>query len=1766
MHFFPYNHSVIQDAFAQPECNPNHEGSYLGKNKKFGFVNTCRPLQVKLNASNTSCKRMRSDIRHAAEPHEIEWQHGVSYLPSITNHMVPYDHHTSGHLSFVDFGLYDLCWRLCMWYICICCDCQQILVPIKGSSRRMAQHASEVVFQNSTNWHGRMISNYIGIFLQLGMRQLAFMLALQPPEYQQLRDNIMLVREWKKHRWGNSSMIYTKVPDDCNCSTPPCRQEDAHARQPLSPDGAVPQESCETMQLVACPTGNTCMWYCLEDDVDILPSRCAQFFMLAYGPPECQPLRDTIMLAESPWMCVFMLALEPPEYRQLRDNIMLVREWGKHRWGNSFVIFTKVFEDCMCFAPPCRQEDAHVRQPSFVDGAMPQENDETMQLVACPTGSTCTTWYCLNYDVDNLPNMCSQFFMLAYGPPECQPLRDTIMLAESLWMCFFMLAFEPPDYQQLRDNIMLGRAMSRHNNHGHFIRHVQLQLATVRNGPWASEAIQRCADLKRNPYKMLAKGPPEYQRLRDKVMLGDGQTTNFFTLAFEPPECQQLRDTIMLVDERRIARLQRKNINCDDLQSHGCTWKPEYPSLASCPGVRLQMLAMRPLEYHLLREIIMLVDVQNNVMPVYETPECQQLRDKTMLAEGIGTDPVYPRNESLDDVHLQGCTRHHCHCMLPCVFGCVLNERENRPNSSPVATMGREFVLHNCLTIQFFQQTMHVKVMRFGEAENPGPFVVSTFNPAQLLGREEEVASFVDGVWTASETSHTAEAQTVIQNRFKAMGVNTIFSRAAEKHSDNNNGVYRGKAVGTAVLSRFPLQPYPESLDQEADATCRFCDAIIRAKPNLPIYVCSVYGPPENNTILADAEKVFVAATRPGVERATAFKGPAIITGDFNREMHEVPFWPLLQRKGCVDCAVASHERFQTTLDATCKDRTRRSFVLANPIMAQMLQNCQTAHEHMFDSHPVLQVTFDIDANVAYKSVWSLPRSLDDQKIQPETAEYEAATSCQRRFEKFQKALHERDPDEALKQFALSFEETMSKSVVDVQGYPAKAPAGCWKRCRNRLRKMAPIAAPILKRGGDGDFNIPICQPSISVRRHVKQLRRIQSLSRQVEAWNRSGSEDAGAKCAHLWTRICEANGFEHGFQHWILTQFDMFVPTALPCIEYIRALYEMFQEHVVAEVTSERNARCSFRRQQLLEDVGRGGRLIYRSVRDVGPPPLTFIGVTKEQQIPAQRWSKGGKCKLLYKRPCVLDVGLPVKFQNQTAVLESVDDKFLHLDRHVVCKHPGELTIQQEHNTADPLEMQQHVAEAWGALWQRPDTSEERKGQIGELITSLEDCPTCPYKPFDCEEWGRMMKGVKMNSSRGACGFSMSDVKRMPSALLLWLFKLYEAVEAGMKWPSRLTLARVAMLAKPGESVNKPLGVRPITILSVLYRLWSRFRSLQVLSFLGQSVPPQIGGIACKLSADNLSALVSDMVDVAHSSGQHLCGLVIDLQKCFNLVPRWILRQLMSKLGIPDEYTHAHVLMLQNLQRYIDIGGQIGEPVPSTCGIPEGCAASVSCMVALTVLAAHVMQQISPEVTVSMFADNWAVVVETVQMLVRVITSLEQFVECLGMKLSPGKSWTWGTSANLRRNLRDVTMCGVSVPVQNSAKDLGCDVAYTKKLAKKTSNARLAKSIRVLKRVKRTKVPKHFLGRMCTALGVGIVSYGSEIVKFTNKQFHSLRCAMAATMGLYKSGANTLLASSATGLTVDPQIRLLRRRIKFFRKFFRIFPRQKRRFLAQNH
>ena len=328
----------------------------------------------------------------------------------------------------------------------------------------------------------------------------------------------------------------------------------------------------------------------------------------------------------------------------------------------------------------------------------------------------------------------------------------------------------------------------------------------------------------------------------------------------------------------------------------------------------------------------------------------------------------------------------------------------------------------------------------------------------------------------------------------------------------------------------------------------------------------------------------------------------------------------------------------------------------------------------------------------------------------------------------------------------------------------------------------------------------------------------------------------------------------------------------------------------------------------------------------------------------------------------------MPVVFHGQDAVLADVDGTFAHLDRPVVCKHDLELVVTQPRLEASHQGMQKLVCDTWNCFWQAPDHVDET---AAEFIRNLGDCPSCSFQDFELGKWRRCAKGVKLKSARGSCGFSMKDLQTMPDHLVERLFELYRAIENGMQWPEKLTLARVAMLAKPGEDNHGALSVRPITIVSVLYRMWSRYRSLQVIQHLGASVPAQIGGIATRLSADCLTANVSDLLEEAHQSGNHCVGLVLDLRKCFNLIPRSALAMLMEKLHLPSQYITAHQSMLRGLRRLVEIAGQVGDEQSSTCGVPEGCAFSVISMVTMTILAAEVMGCRQAGINVVMFADN---------------------------------------------------------------------------------------------------------------------------------------------------------------------------------------------------
>ena len=83
-----------------------------------------------------------------------------------------------------------------------------------------------------------------------------------------------------------------------------------------------------------------------------------------------------------------------------------------------------------------------------------------------------------------------------------------------------------------------------------------------------------------------------------------------------------------------------------------------------------------------------------------------------------------------------------------------------------------------------------------------------------------------------------------------------------------------------------------------------------------------------------------------------------------------------------------------------------------------------------------------------------------------------------------------------------------------------------------------------------------------------------------------------------------------------------------------------------------------------------------------------------------------------------------------------------------------------------------------------------------------------------------RLRKGLSRMkpSALGLDGCSLADLRSLPDKLLGWLAELLREVERLGKWPARLAEGYLALIPKEGPP--RPLNTRPLTDLSMVYRL----------------------------------------------------------------------------------------------------------------------------------------------------------------------------------------------------------------------------------------------------------------------------------------------------------------------------------------------------------
>ena len=170
---------------------------------------------------------------------------------------------------------------------------------------------------------------------------------------------------------------------------------------------------------------------------------------------------------------------------------------------------------------------------------------------------------------------------------------------------------------------------------------------------------------------------------------------------------------------------------------------------------------------------------------------------------------------------------------------------------------------------------------------------------------------------------------------------------------------------------------------------------------------------------------------------------------------------------------------------------------------------------------------------------------------------------------------------------------------------------------------------------------------------------------------------------------------------------------------------------------------------------------------------------------------------------------------------------------------------------TGCPEEIMEILSDKWMPVFRRystqtePDPSiflAEYENEVAKLATGVEP-PR--LQALDAAELKVILSRMKTDTAPGLDGWTVADLKSLPNSCLNSLATFLQAVENTGVWPKALSVAKVTLIPKANGSTD-PGAQRPITVMSVVYRLWASTRLHQCEEWQAEYLPWHMHGF-CK-------------------------------------------------------------------------------------------------------------------------------------------------------------------------------------------------------------------------------------------------------------------------------------------------------------------------------
>ncbi|KAJ9443234.1 Retrovirus-related Pol polyprotein from type-2 retrotransposable element R2DM [Diplonema papillatum] len=283
-----------------------------------------------------------------------------------------------------------------------------------------------------------------------------------------------------------------------------------------------------------------------------------------------------------------------------------------------------------------------------------------------------------------------------------------------------------------------------------------------------------------------------------------------------------------------------------------------------------------------------------------------------------------------------------------------------------------------------------------------------------------------------------------------------------------------------------------------------------------------------------------------------------------------------------------------------------------------------------------------------------------------------------------------------------------------------------------------------------------------------------------------------------------------------------------------------------------------------------------------------------------------------------------------------------------------------------------------------------------------------CQLGPITADRLRSIARKKGVQSSCGVDGWRMREVAALPDTILEGFAAVLNEVEETGLWPDGVLDALVTLIPK-GEG-DDPLKLRPITVSSVVYRLWASVRLQEVLVWQEQWIHESQHGFRKGHSCDDVVMDIALSIEESLINGTPLHGIALDFAKCFDRVPQGLVLDLVEALGLHERVLAPLRHVYKYLRRRFKYPLGVGDEFKVTNGILQGCPISVVLINALlSVLSKALVSR--ARVSPKSFADDLYLLSRLAKLLQEGIEVTAIFGSLTGLALNEGKCASFSTS-----------------------------------------------------------------------------------------------------------------------------------------------------------